>query len=248
MPRLRWLLVAAFGCFLVVILLRLPLRWVQGALPQGVRCVEPAGTLWNGACGSVEWQGQPRGALSWSLRPWRLLTGQIAAQLRLANAGISLAGELGAGPGGRFSGRGVSADVTLGAAPLPGVPSNIRGRVHADLERVEFAGNAFTALLGKVEVRGLEQLGGSGPLRLGNHEIVFDGPVDSAGRIHGRIRDLGGPLAVEATLTLTPAPGYLLEGTVAARADAAADLAQQITYLGQPDAAGRRPFAQEATF
>jgi hypothetical protein len=248
MTRLRWLAIAAFGCFLVVLTVRLPLRWLQAALPEGVRCNEPAGTVWQGACASVEWQGQPRGALSWSLQPWRLVTGQLAAQLRLAGAGTSISGDLGAGFDGSISGRAVRADVTLGATPLPGVPANIRGRVHAELERVDYGGKGFTALLGKVEVHGFEQIGAAGPLRLGNHEIVFDAPADSAGRIHGRIRDLGGPLSVEATLTLTPGPGYLLEGNVAARADAAPELAQQITYLGRPDAAGRRPFAQEATF
>lgn len=248
MARLRWLAIAAFGGFLVVLSMRLPLRWVQPVLPENVRCIEPAGTVWQGACASVEWQGQSRGALSWSLEPWRLLTGQLAAQLRLASPGVSISGEVGAGLGGAISGRDVRADLSLGAAPLPGIPGNIRGRVHAELERVDFGDKGFTALLGKVEVHGLEQIGGAGPLRLGNHEVVFDEPVDSAGRIHGRIRDLGGPLSVEATITLTPAPGYLLEGNVAARTDAAPDLAQQITYLGRPDAAGRRPFAQEATF
>jgi hypothetical protein len=248
MDRFRWLGSAAIGCFLLVLAVRLPLRWVQGVLPAGIECVDPSGTLWQGACGTLQWQGQPRGAVRWQLRPLQLFKGRLAAQLRVTRDDDSLTGELGASLGGSLHGTDVRLELTLGATPLPGIPPELRGRVHADLARVEWQGKAFTALLGRIEARNITQLGGAAPLALGSYELLFETPADTTGSIHGRIRDLGGPLDVTATMALTRAPGYLLEGSVAPRADAAPELLRQIGYLGAADAAGRRPFAQEATF
>ena len=67
--------------------------------------------------------------------------------------------------------------------------------------------------------------------------------------IGGQLRDLGsGPLAVEGTVRLTPEPGFDLEGLVTARPTASPELAQDIQFLGSPDARGRRPFSLAATF
>ena len=89
---------------------------------------------------------------------------------------------------------------------------------------------------------------GEGPLPLGSYALTFDGAADASGNLSGRLEDTGGPLDVEGVLTLTPAPGYLLNGSVATRPSAPASLVRQIAFLGSPDAAGRRPFAQENTF
>jgi hypothetical protein len=64
----------------------------------------------------------------------------------------------------------------------------------------------------------------------------------------GDLTDLGGPLAVRGTLRLTNQPGYVLEGQVAARADAAPELVSNLQFLGTPDASGRRPFSIAGTF
>jgi hypothetical protein len=59
---------------------------------------------------------------------------------------------------------------------------------------------------------------------------------------------LGGPLAVAGTLRMTPEPGFVLEGTVASRANATPELARQLQMLGAPDAQGRRSFSIANTF
>ena len=84
--------------------------------------------------------------------------------------------------------------------------------------------------------------------QLGSYQLGFDGGEDENGAVRGKLRDTGGPLDVAGTLALTPAPGYLLQGTVATRPSASSLLQRQIAFLGSPDAAGRRAFAQEATF
>jgi hypothetical protein len=47
---------------------------------------------------------------------------------------------------------------------------------------------------------------------------------------------------------LTHQPGYVLEGLVAPRADAAPELVGNLQFLGSPDASGRRPFSIAGTF
>jgi hypothetical protein len=68
----------------------------------------------------------------------------------------------------------------------------------------------------------------------------------------GQLRDLGGPLAVDGTLQLTPRPGYKLQARVGLRPNAAPELTQNLQgllqYMGTPDAQGRYPYAQEGVF
>jgi len=64
----------------------------------------------------------------------------------------------------------------------------------------------------------------------------------------GQLRDLGGPLAVEGSVRLLPGPGFELQGLVAPRPTASQKLADEIRYLGSPDAQGRRPFMLEMSF
>jgi hypothetical protein len=47
---------------------------------------------------------------------------------------------------------------------------------------------------------------------------------------------------------LTPEPGFDLQGLVAARPSASADLVQNLRFLGSPDAQGRRQFSLESSF
>jgi len=47
---------------------------------------------------------------------------------------------------------------------------------------------------------------------------------------------------------LTPAPGFELEGFIAARNGAPPELVNSLRFLGSPDATGRRPFSLSGTF
>jgi hypothetical protein len=62
------------------------------------------------------------------------------------------------------------------------------------------------------------------------------------------VHDTGGPLALDATLQLTHDPGYVVQGHVAARSSASSALADDLKYLGSPDASGRRSFSLQGTF
>ena len=80
---------------------------------------------------------------------------------------------------------------------------------------------------------------------LGSYSVSFPG---GSGDPVGTLRDLEGPLALEGTLRLTPAPGFELEGVIAARRGAPPELVNSLRFLGSPDATGRRPFSLSGTF
>jgi hypothetical protein len=245
----RGLLALALLAFALAFLARLPARWLPALLPQGVVCVEPSGTVWDGACANFEARGLRAGALRWSLHPLRLLGGRAAATLRVSQPLATLEGEFALTPGGAIEAHGVRG--TLALAPgglLPGIPGDLDGRVALALDELVLRERAVRALRGRIEVQDLRQRTSEGPLPLGGYELLFGGEADASGNVSGSLKDTGGPLDVQGTLTLTPAPGYLLNGTVATRPSAPPVVVRQIAFLGSPDAAGRRPFAQEATF
>ncbi|MCC6171412.1 MAG: type II secretion system protein N [Gammaproteobacteria bacterium] len=249
MAPLRGLLALALLAFLLAFVARLPARWLPKLLPAGVVCIEPSGTVWRGACANFEARGLRAGAIRWSFHPLRLLTGRAAATLRIAQPLATLEGEFAVTAGGTLEGEDLRGTLTL--APdglLPGIPPDLEGRVALALDRWVLRERAVRALAGRIEVQELRRRSAESPLPLGSYELLFDGAPDASGNVVGRVADRGGPLDVEGRLTLTPAPGYLLEGTVATRPSAPPELARQIAFLGTPDAAGRRPFAQEATF
>jgi hypothetical protein len=59
----------------------------------------------------------------------------------------------------------------------------------------------------------------------------------------GALDDLGGPLDVTGSLQLLADRSYVVEGLIAARADAPADISQMLQFLGPADQQGRRPFS-----
>ncbi len=246
----RTLLVLAMVAFALTILARLPARWLPALLPEGVACTDPVGTFWQGSCASFDARGFRAGAVRWSLHPWALLGGKAAAALRVAPPGSTLEGEFTWRLfGGAIEGTAVRGNFDLRPGGLlPGIPADLSGRVSLALDAFAVRERTVTSLRGVVEVNGVQQRTAEGVLPLGSYELRFDGPTTPGGNVSGRLRDTGGPLAVEGTLALTPAPGYLLNGTVAVRPEAPPGLARQIAFLGSPDANGRRPFAQEATF
>lgn len=245
----RSLVALALLAFLLAFVARLPARWLPRLLPAGVVCIEPSGTVWDGACANFEARGFRAGALRWTLQPLRLLTGRLAARVRISQPLATLDGVFALGLGGSLQASELRG--RLGLAPgglLPGVPPDLEGQVAIDLAELALRDRAVSALEGRVEVLDLRQRGAEGPVPLGGYELVFSGAAEADGKVTGRLTDKGGPLEVAGTLTLTPAPGYLLTGTVATRPEASPALVRQIAFLGSPDAAGRRSFAQEASF
>jgi hypothetical protein len=243
----RLLIALGAAAFVAMLLVRFPLRWATAVLPQSVSCEDPRGTAWSGSCGQLFAAGASLGATRWRLQPLWLLAGRLQARVISYPPRAQLDGLLSASVFGRVGARNLVVEIELGPGGLAQLPANLRGRARAQLDELQWRDGRLAALRGRVTARDLVQ-DGNPPLPLGDYDVVFEQAPEPNGDIVGRLKDAGGPLEVTGTLRLTSPPGYLLDGTVAPRADAAPVLVRQLAFLGTPDAAGRRPFSVEATF
>jgi hypothetical protein len=242
-PRFSWRLAIVVAiAMLATVAARWPLAWTTRWLPASVACLRPAGTLWSGRCGSLTIEGLPLGDTAWKVRLLPLLRGTLAAAITSRQAADHLSGDIEVRPDGRRILRDVDASLTLGTGLLARNPMGLSGQLQARFVRVELHARRVQDLAGTATVRQLAQ----GATALGDYEIRFP-EIAAAGNgteaLKGELRDVGGPLGVTGTITLTDDPGYVVEGFVAPRADASPQLARQIAFLGTPDAQGRRPFS-----
>lgn len=241
MPRGVWIALLASAAFVVIVVTRLPARWVVGHLVHHA-CSGVDGTVWDGSCSGLTLQHAALGDLTWDLKPARLLGGVLEAHVALTHGAADGHADVAIGLHA-VTLRNLIADLPLDPALIPQLPQQLRGTAHLDLALVRLQNNAITELEGRIEAHDLEQRTGQ-VLSLGSYALTFPG---GNGPQTATLQDLGGPLAVSGTLRLTP-EGYEIEGTVAARPGAAPELANSLQYLGSPDSLGRRPFSMAGTF
>jgi hypothetical protein len=239
---------AGLAVFLVVLLLYLPAGWFASALPPQVRCGEIGGSIWHGECLGLRFQNTALGDASWNLGPGSALTGRLAGDVELRGTAANLRADLDTSFAGVGELRNVSARLVMDPALLPQFPANQRGVISADLELLELAaGPTPRALKGTIELRDFRQLNPQA-LDLGSYQAIFDGTTAPNGTVVGKIRDLGGPFAIEGTLTLTPPDGYFVQGFITGRTAEAERLVRQITLGATPEASGRSPFSFEGSY
>ena len=244
MKRPLWIALLAAAAFVAIVLARMPAAWVVPTRGPQWACASLDGSLWSGTCTGLTVSGTPLGDLSWELHPLRLATARLAAHLTLSHGPADAAADVELTFGQRITARNLVADLPLDPALLPPVPPNLHGRAHVALALVQVQHGVIREIQGRIEVRNLEERSGNNTA-LGSYSVSFPG---GSGDQVGTLRDLEGPLALEGTLRLTPAPGFELEGVIAARRDAPPELVNSLRFLGSPDATGRRPFSLSGTF
>jgi hypothetical protein len=242
--RPLWIALLAAAAFVAIVLARMPAAWVVPARGPQWACASLDGSLWSGTCAGFAMSGTPLGDLSWELHPLRLLAARLAAHLTLSHGPAEAAADVELTFGQRITARNLVADLPLDPALLPQVPPNLHGRAHLALALVQVQRGIIREIQGRIEVHNLEERSGNNTA-LGSYSVSFPG---GSGDPVGTLRDLEGPLALEGTLRLTPAPGFELEGVIAARRDAPPELVNSLRFLGSPDATGRRPFSLSGTF
>ena len=241
-------LIAGFAVFLVVLALYLPASWFASALPAGVRCGELGGSVWHGECLGLEFQGNRLGDATWNFAAGRAFTGRLSGDLDVRGGAVSARADLDTNFAGVGELRNVSANLPLDPAILAQLPAAQRGNVSVDLKRLVLgAGPAPRLAEGSIELRDLRQVGAR-PLALGSYRLVFDGAAQPNGVVLGKLRDVGGPFAVDATVTLTPPNAYLVQGYITGRGADAERLVRDITLGAAPDASGRSALSFEGTY
>ena len=244
MKRPLWIALLAAVAFVVIVLARMPAAWVVPTRGPQWACTSIDGSLWSGTCAGLTVSGTPLGDLTWDLHPSRLAAGRLAAHLTVSHGPADAAADVELTLGQRLTARNVVADLPLDPALLPSVPANLHGRAHVELALAQVQRGIIRQLQGRIEARNLEERSGNNTA-LGSYSVSFPG---GSGDPVGTLRDLEGPLALEGTLRLTPAPGFELEGVIAARQGAPPELVNSLRFLGSPDATGRRPFSLSGTF
>lgn len=243
---MRRAIILAVLAFALVLVVRFPARWLGPLLPRGLHCQQLEGSAWHGSCVGLSGNAGSLGDLTWDLQLLQLLRARLGLQLDLADQGNSVRGDVAFSLGGAVHGRDVTVDLPLTSALVSSLPAGAHARLQGQIARIEWTGRYLSELQGELQI--LDLVGSQGQ-SFGSYQVTF-APAGSgdSDMPTGEVHDKGGPLQLEATLQLTHDPGYLVQGHVAARPSASADINDTLKYLGTPDASGRRPFSLQGTF
>jgi general secretion pathway protein N len=240
---LRAAIILVVVVFLATVLVRLPARVLLPMLPADVACDSPTGTIWSGSCDQLRLNAVAVSDLSWRLHPAALLRLRLGADLASADPAARGQAQVELAPNGDVAITALQATLAMpGDAVL--VPAGTSGTVQLAINAARIAGGHLVALQGTIE---LQRLHIEHPAAdLGSLALQF-APPGAGAPIVGQLHDLSGPLSVSGELQLSPSGTYELQGSVAPKPGASADLTQALQLLGPPDAQGRRGFSLAGT-
>jgi hypothetical protein len=256
--RSLWPRIALIGVLavLVVVIAVLPASLANKFLPPAVRAEDFSGTLWHGSAGRISVAGRDAGALEWHLHPLALFKLRLNADLHWVKGSFVVDGVADVSRSdfraSDLRGGGPIADLaTFGVAPGWQGLAEIRIRnIAADLAGPS---PALRSAVGEIDVADVSSPQVAGGSDIGSYALTFDDASLSAnGEARAALVDKGGPLSLDASLTLTPQSRTgMLSGTVKERADAPPALRKDLDNVAQlhaRDAQGRIPIDLEFTF
>jgi hypothetical protein len=241
-------IVAGTLVFLVVLVLYLPASWFASMLPPNLRCRELGGSVWHGECLGLTFEGGRFGDATWNLSPLRALAGRLSGDVDVRGGALLARANLDLGLDGAGELTGLSAQFPLDPSFVSQFPREQRGLVVAQFARLVLdAGATPRQLEGSVELRDFRQILPR-PLELGSYRLDFDGGTRTDGASVGKLKDIGGPFAVDGSVTFTPPNNYVVEGHITGRSREAEGIVREITLGVPPDASGRSEFRFENSF
>lgn len=256
--RSLWPRIALIGVLgvLVVVIAVLPASLANKFLPPAVRAEDFSGTLWHGSAGSISVAGRDAGALEWHLHPLALFKLRLEADLHWVKGSFVVDGAAAlsrsAFQASDLRGGGPLADLSaFGVAPGWHGLAEIRIRnIAADLAGPS---PSLRAAVGEIDVADVSSPQLAGGSDIGSYALTFDDASLSAnGEARAALVDKGGPLSLDASITLTPQSRTgMLSGTVKERAEAPPALRKELDNVAQlhaRDAQGRIPIDLEFTF
>jgi hypothetical protein len=244
----RRVLLLGLLAFVIALLVVLPASWVLPLLPENLRCESPGGSLWRGQCGALtiampNAAPQRLQALRWRLAPMALLRLKLRAQVQLTAGDVQVAGTVELGRGQNLKLQQLQASGTLDRRVLAALPAGWSARFQASDVELDLRGNELLRMQGKLSVQDLHDTSGT---RFGDYQLIF-APVD-APPFAGTLRDTGGPLSIDARITVQADRSWLLDGNVTAKPGSDPALYRQLDIVGPADLSGRRPIRLEGSF
>lgn len=201
-----------------------------------------SGSIWQGKAAQSLWNRQPLGSLSWDLQLLPLFLGSLGVDFSLQTAQGVLEGDadIGLGSGviqlSDFTGQLPVSELMRFVPPMP-IPVAVNGTVTLDIQQLELnpASNTVHAT-GRINWHSAEVLSPQA-FKMGN--LQADISTDEKGVLAAQLKDLGGPLQLDALFTLNADRSYALSGSVAAAREAEASLTQALGWLGKVDGSGK---------
>ncbi len=243
--KLRTILLG-LGAFVSALLVVLPVRWAAKLLPAQVQCAGWRGSIWSGQCSGLtvavnNTAPVKLASLRWKIHPQALLRLALSADVEVSDPEGHATGVLELGRGAMAL-RDVSLQAPFDRRFATMLPAGWTGRIEAQQLALRLQGRQIEGISGELQLRNLDD-GRGGPL--GSYRLAF---APGSAPYIGKLVDTGGPLAVNASLTVTADRSWVLDGTVAARASAGAALRQTLDILGGPDASGKRRLSAAGSF
>jgi hypothetical protein len=255
--RSLWPRIALIGVLavLAVVIAVLPASLANKFLPPAVQAADFSGTLWHGSAGRITVAGRDAGALEWHLHPPALFRLHLDADLHWVKGSFVVDGAADVSRSdfraSDLRGGGPIADLaTFGLAGWRGVAEIRIRNIAADLA---VAGPSLRSAVGEIDVSDVSSPQVAGGSDIGSYALTFDdASLSSNGDARAALVDKGGPLSLDASITLTPQTRtWTLSGTVQERADAPPALRKELDNVAQlhaRDAQGRIPIDFEFTF
>lgn len=195
------------------------------------------GTVWQGHADSVELAGRDLGGVDWNLEFAPLLRNALIVHVSIAGNAAQGRGVVERAADGEVGLR----DVTLHlparyAAPIFAIPAlEPLGTIELQVARARIVGGRLEAAAGTATWRGAA-VAGAAQAQLGDLRATFVPAAD--GSIAGVVEDLGGPLEVAGTFTVSRGR-YEVQAQLAAR-NGDAQVSEALRYVGQPRPDGSR--------
>jgi hypothetical protein len=209
--------------------------------PPSLQLDDVRGTVLSGSIESVRIKQLPLGRLTWHFAPLGLLRAELSFDVSLIGLGHRVQGRFGITPLGTLVARQVTVEW-----PLRSLSNDITwgGQLSAHIDSARLHRGWPEKALGSITVRHFTRPDSN--IDLGSFTLDVGAGAD-AKQVEGHLRDIDGPLAVQATVLMNADRSYRIDGSLLPREGTPEDIKDSFTFLGPPDTAGRRAFQMAGT-
>ncbi|MDJ0759172.1 MAG: type II secretion system protein N [Woeseiaceae bacterium] len=239
----RKLVAIGLLALIVGLIVNIPARVALQLVPDSVSVSRASGTIWNGRAGAVLVSGIYLRNVEWQTKPIGFLTGKLALSVRAAPASGFVESGLAVGLNGAVTLTDLNASMPLSVfADAISVP-NLSGSASLQFDQLSVRDGVPTSANGTIEIADMT-VPTVHRSSLGGYMLEFS---DLDGGVIASIEDTDGIVDIAGTLTLASDRSYSLLAQLAAKPATPAELARQIEFLPDGNAAGQHELRLEGS-